>query len=189
MSNSTTTTYVESNEIQVGVKREKTSGMNYVSWYRMYAQQKIYKDLVLTERLNLKSSMIWGCQWDQIMIWMKSVSSKHINSTYTGKFYVTNSVSMGNFGIIDDVSDVWEDEYSFAPTGYSEDWKVKNVFDLAGNVIESTLETYFPTFNSYRVWRGSGYGNTTEGTTRVDCRGYEDNPSKGSVFGSRSVLY
>ena len=79
---------------RVTIIRGTTTGINSVNWYRMYAQQKAYKNVVLTESASATSSMIWGSQWDQIMIWMKSVPSKYTDSKYTGKFYVTNSVSM-----------------------------------------------------------------------------------------------
>ncbi len=178
MSNSTTTTYAESNKIQVGVKRGTTEGINKVTWYRMYAQQKIYKEKALTESENVTSSMIWGSQWDQIMIWMKEVENKAKSS-----YYVINSLTMGNYGTSDD-----EDESTAEPaaTGNSENYKVKNVFDLAGNVRDWTLEAYL-TYD--RVDRGGGYGNTNTTYTRADVRRYSYPDGSYSSYGSRSTLY
>ena len=92
----------------------------------------------LSKSNNVKSSMIWGSQWDQIMIWMKGIENT-VNST-NGQYYVTNAVGMGNYGNISGVDDGWSNEDESAPTGYQENYKVKNIFDLAGNVYDWTLE-------------------------------------------------
>ena len=178
MSNSTTTTYAESNKIQVGVKRGTTEGINKVTWYRMYAQQKIYKEKALTESENITSSMIWGSQWDQIMIWMKEVENEAKSS-----YYVINSLTKGNYGTSDD-----EDESTAEPaaTGNSENYKVKNVFDLAGNVRDWTLEA---NDTSYRVDRGGYCDGTHTSYTRADNRNDYYPYYSNSYDGSRSTLY
>ena len=178
MSNSTTTTYAESNKIQVGVKRGTTEGINKVTWYRMYAQQKIYKEKALTESENVTSSMIWGSQWDQIMIWMKEVENEAKSS-----YYVINSLTMGNYGTSDD-----EDESTAEPaaTGNSENYKVKNVFDLAGNVRDWTLEA---NYTHGRVSRGGYYDDTYTTYTRAGYRSDSGPHNSSSYYGSRSTLY
>ena len=118
---------------KVKIVRGTTDGINTVDWYRMYAQQKSYRSL--TEISSSRtSSMIWGSQWDQIMIWMKEVENEAKKS-----FYVLNALGMGNYGTDDD-SD--SDTTAPAPTGNLDNYKVKNVFDLAGNVNDWTLEAY-----------------------------------------------
>ena len=77
----------------VKVLKGSTNGINNVSWYRMYAQQKKYKSLKLTNSTNTRSSMIWGSQWSQILIWMKNEPNT------SGGYYITNSVGMANLGI------------------------------------------------------------------------------------------
>ena len=116
---------------KVTIVRGTTGGINNVDWYRMYAQQKAYRNLAEISS-SRTSSMIWGSQWDQIMIWMKEVENEAKNS-----FYVVNSLGMGNYGTADD-SDT--STSAPAPTGNSDKYKVKNVFDLAGNVDDWTLE-------------------------------------------------
>ena len=113
----------------IKVVKGTTNGINKVDWYRMYAQQKNYAKNKFGETAKTKSSMIWGSQWDQIMIWMKEVKNGE-------NYYITNSVGMGNFGTGDDDTD------TSAPvvTGNREAYKVKNIFDLAGNVYDWTLE-------------------------------------------------
>ncbi len=139
MSDSTTTTYDVSNEIQVGVKKGTTNGINSVTWYRMYAQQKSYSNLALTQS-GVTSSMIWGSQWDQIMIWMRGTRNESQSS-----YYVINAVGMGNYGVAD--ADDYDDTSNPAETGY---YDVKNIYDLAGNVYDWSLEAYN---TSYRVLR------------------------------------
>ena len=114
----------------IKVVKGTTNGINNVDWYRMYAQQKNYDDLKLTKSNNVKSSMIWGSQWDQIMIWMKDIEN---GENY---YYITNSAGMGNFNL-SGVDDGYDDPNNPAETGC---FDVKNIFDLAGNVYDWTLE-------------------------------------------------
>ena len=118
----------------VKVVKGTTNGINNVDWYRMYIQQKNYDDLKLSNSTNVKSSMIWGSQWDQIMIWMREV--QNTVDTTNGNYYITNSVGMGNFGI----GDVDTSTLEPVATGNIEAYSVRNVYDLAGNVYEWTLE-------------------------------------------------
>ena len=120
-------------ENTIKVVKGTTNGINNVNWYRMYAQQKNYAKNKFGETAKTKSSMIWGSQWDQIMIWMKDEKNKT-----NGKFYITNAVGMGKFSYIT-VSDGYKKYDSLANTGY---FDVKNIFDLAGNVSDWTLEVY-----------------------------------------------
>ena len=120
---------------QITVIKGTTTGINNVNWYRMYAQQKSYSNLALTNSTSTTSSMIWGSQWDQIMIWMKEV--KNTVNTDNGEYYVTNAVGMGNYGVAD--VDDYPDKTNPAETGC---YDVKNIYDLAGNIYDWTLEAH-----------------------------------------------
>ena len=168
MSNSTTENYIASNRIQVSSKRNTTNGIGDVTWYKMYAQQKIYSELALESKTT--SSMIWGSQYDQIMIWMKGEKSSDQASS-RGKYYVTNGAGKGNYGTI---SGVENDVYSgIAPTGSQDIYSIKNIFDLAGNVFEWSLEA---SMTAFRVERGGSYYDTDAYYTRPDDR-YSQRPS------------
>ena len=182
MSNSTTENYIASNRIQVSSKRNTTNGIAIVTWYRMYAQQKIYSELALESKTT--SSMIWGSQYDQIMIWMKEEKSSD-QAPSRGKYYVTNGAGKGNYGTI---SGVKNDVYSvIAPTGSQDPYSTKNIFDLAGNVWEWSLEAGG---NVSRVLRGGGYDDTVDSCTRPDYRSSYFGPSfSDSNLGSRLTLY
>ena len=182
-----------SNNIQDETNKIKvvrgTTKISMVNWYRMYAQQKAYRNL--TEISNTRtSSMIWGSQWDQIMIWMRDVPSKFKNTTYTGNYYLTNAAGMGNYGTINGVDDEWTSTLLPAATGYSDKYKVKNIFDLAGNVNEWTLEAGDTNF---RVNRGGCFFDATDvGRVKSSYRIFYDNYypyTSSSYLGTRTTLY
>ena len=153
---------------------------NFINWYRMYAQQKNYSNLA---NITATSSMIWGSQWDQIMIWMKDVD----NISQSSK-YVVNSIGMGNFGTISGVDDGWSSISAPAPTGYQEIYKVKNVYDLAGNVFDWTAGAIF---DHGRFYRGGYYAETTsQSIPSAEGRCYITFPYGSKTHdGSRSTLY
>ena len=116
----------------VNIVKGTQEGINDVTWYKMYEGQKEYKQANIGSKSTTTSSMIWGSQWDQIMIWMKDVEN-----TAKKSYYIINSLTMGNFGTSDDSTS------GLADTGF---YSVKNIYDLAGNVYDWTLEadtTYF----------------------------------------------
>ena len=167
---------------KVTVVRGTSTGITSVNWYRMYAQQKNYAKLAFGNTTIATSSMIWGSQWDQIMIWMKNV--KNTINTTNGEYYILNAVGMGNYSI--DETGTEKTTKALESTGNSENYKVKNVYDLAGNVYDSTLEA---SRTKVRVLRGGCYDNTSSSYTRADLRvSYSPNGSN-PYRGSRSTLY
>ena len=171
---------------QVASKKGTTSGISTgITWYGMYANQSLYSKNIL-KNLNSKttktSSMIWGSQYDQIMIWMKNVEND--KETTRGKYYVTNGAGKGNYGRIDGVTN---DNYSYeAPTGSQDAYKVKNIYDLAGNVYEWILEACN---TDLRVLRGGYYLYTNAYYTRPDNRSGCYPIRSDSGDGSRLTLY
>ena len=148
----------------------------------MYAQQKLYSELALESKTT--SSMIWGSQYDQIMIWMKEEKSSD-QAPSRGKYYVTNGAGKGNYGAI---SGVKNDVYSrVAPTGSQDAYSTKNIFDLAGNVFEWSLEAS----DTYtRVGRGGYFSDTPAYNTRPAYRDDYCYPTRSNSFsGSRLTLY
>lgn len=121
--------------------------------------------------------MISGSQWYQIMIWMKEVEN-NIDTT-KGKYYISNATGKGYYSYI-------------TSTGSKDAYAVKNIFDLAGNVYEFTLEAnlYFQgDFHGTRIFR-SGVGYTAgEKNYSPTARDFTPPTNAISVFGSRFVLY
>ncbi len=95
------------------------------------------------------STLIYGAQWDTAL--------KFIGEYGGNKEYATNSTGMGNYnGTVEgDPTDATP-----ATSGSSDTFRQKNIYDMAGNVYEWTMEKY----SIYRVHRGgdcydSGSGN------------------------------
>ena len=175
------------NTNQVASKKGTTRGIDHVTWYRMYARQSLYSNEVLKNvNTNIQttktSSMIWGSQYDQIMIWMKNVENDQEKTR--GKYYVTNGAGKGNYGTI---SGVTNDNYSeVAPTGSQDAYRVKNIYDLAGNVYEWSLEA---SDHYHRVHRGGCYSTTDADSTRPVYRSGCPPTTSYSSVGSRLTLY
>ena len=128
-----------------------TTGISDVTWYRMYAQQKKY-----AENKNLtsvKSSMIQGAAYDQVMKFVEN-GTRPDGGTYTIKTYG----NVGHGKLNEDPPfrstpyQTGERDYATNHTGttpYND--KVKNIYDLEGNVLIWTTEARS---TNYRVSRG-----------------------------------
>lgn len=139
------------------------------SWYYIYNKQK-YEYL---GNNNLQSYTIWGCQYDQIMIWMKDIRNDSKNAEYP--FYIIDSTDMGYYNETGGFNTIKR------KTGF---YPVKGIYDLAGNAAEFTMEIYD---KNNRVFRGNNvYSNGTEAPASKKI-GYV--PSVNYPFGSRFVLY
>ena len=107
---------------------------------------------------EINSHLIYGIEWDSILQWMIS-SSAIISSTENGKTkkielsdVESDSRSWGNYS--NALGDAAINSGISQPTGTSEYWKVNNIYDFAGNVLELTQEKY--SNNALYVCRG-GY--------------------------------
>ena len=88
---------------------------------------------------SVTSTLIYGVQWDAIMQFIDSGYKNEDGTLYEKNSFVANSTGKGNY------------TGSLLPTGSSSDYAVKNIYDLAGNVGEWTMESYSTDF---RVNRG-----------------------------------
>lgn len=148
-------------------------GVTFVNWHQMYAYQNIYAEQAGLSTMN--SNMIWGSQWDQIMIWMKEVPN---TTSYAGTtpFYVINSQGMGNYQTGEGGTG------ELQKTGY---YEVKNVYDLAGNVIDWTLEAKG---NDVREGRGGGHDGT-DSEPYASWRTDDGRGAVGLMVGTRFTIY
>ena len=91
--------------------------------------------------------MIWGSLWDRTLIWLAETNAT--SGGVNGKSYsqLCDSSSWGNYWIDDGSSTTGTQR----PTGSNEAWKANNIYDLAGNVLELTIEA---TRNDERIDRG-----------------------------------
>ena len=110
--------------VRTGSIVRSNSGVNPMynrTWYNMYAMQSAYA--TDNSIAGISSGMIWGSEWDQAMIWMKDVQNPNAGN----KPYILDATGMGNYSV------------SRNNTGVN-DYKAKNIFDMAGNVRDWTLE-------------------------------------------------
>lgn len=116
---------------------------------------------------SVTSTLIYGVQWDAIMQW---IDPGYKTGTCSSDSFVVNSIDKGNY------------TGNIALTGSSNNYMVNNIYDLAGNVDEWTMES----FSAYgRNCRGSAFSYNSP----VSSRGF-GMPGVGSdVTGFRVALY
>lgn len=151
-----------------GEKTQSKSGvvpMSTINWYSMYQKQKLYTSD--NNIISVNASMIWGSTWDQIMIFMRDVP----NPNSSNRPYVLYSTGMGVFSA------------SRANTGSNNNYKAKNIYDMAGNMWECIMEANNTTG---RVLRGGGYSASTVPT---NYRTYGSPINGYAHYGSRLILY
>ena len=126
----------------VSKKGEGDKSTNSVTWYTMYRMQKeLYSN---NENNSVVSSMIWGCEWDATLRWLQKSSKEEV------KNYVIDSSQKGNYGTGNIIA-----------TGSNENYKINNIYDLAGNLFEWTLEA---TPSNNRTIRGGSFALAHSGS-------------------------
>lgn len=150
------------------VYKSKNQGAGAVELSRgMYSDSSQY---------GVVSHLVYGIEWDATMYYMKDV--KNINNSNLK--YIINSNKMGGYS------------KTLQLTGENDNYKVKNIFDLAGNVMEYTMEVRYHVDNSVndvRLLRGGDfntYGNYYPASSRFNGGG----PSNCfETMGFRIALY
>ena len=118
------------------------------TWYAMYKKSKKLKGA----NKQVETGMIWGSQWDRTLMWLVESKSKSIaeicdDSTSWGNYSnatFTYTNSSGGTSTKSNGSQIR------IPTGSADYTKANNIYDLAGNVYDWTLEAY----TYYRGYRG-----------------------------------
>ncbi len=130
---------------------------------------------------SVKSTLCYGVQWDAVMRWMKDIENPYV----PGKTYVQNSTGMGwykdnsNGNLKNTGTDIGSGENNKSN-------KVKNIYDMAGNVFECTMEALGI---DHRVDRGGHYSDDAS-LSPVSLR-YGANGPEGafSAYGFRIAVY
>ena len=142
------------------------------TWYEMYKKCKELKG----SNNKVETGMIWGSQWDRTLMWL-------VESKDKTKEQICDSRDWGNYS--NSTGEAEEGSGTKRPTGYSESWKANNIYDLAGNVYDWTMEARSSVI---RVLRGGSYYNN--GTNSPASYRYNNNPTySNSRGGCRGVLY
>ncbi len=122
-----------SQEEAVVVKNNSDVGNQ--TWYTMYSKAK-----KIALNSNVRSTMIWGSQWDAVMRWMYNSGNEEKQK------YTYDSTGKGNYN--------GTNGNQLIATGSNENYKVNNIYDMAGNVFDWTIEI---DNNNYRVNRGGNW--------------------------------
>ena len=141
-----------------------------VNWYYMYQNSK-----KVAANNNVVSTMIWGSMWDRALIWLTETGEK----TYKE---ITNSTTWGNYS--NSTGAAATNSGSKQPTGTNEAWKANNIYDLAGNVWDWTIEA---SSTNYRVRRGGSYDSGSRYPS--SGRGYNIPSGTDSSGGTRLAFY
>ena len=117
---------------------------------------------------NVKSTLCYGVQWDAVM---NFIDNKYVNGNAEG--YVKNSENQGN------------NTGNIAKTGDQETYAVKNIYDMAGNVLEWIMEAFD---TDGRVYRG-GYYDYSGDNYPASYRFYDIPGIRSVSIGFRVTLY
>ena len=145
------------------------------NWYNLY---KACQNVV-TEKNNVKSTMIYGVQWDATMDWITATKFQGDRSKVD-----EDSSSWGNYNDSSGNADV-EGAGLVQNTGYSDYWKANNIYDLAGNCWEWTQEAYS---TNVRIRRGGSYPSSGSNAP-ASYRGSSSPFGSDSNLSSRATLY
>ena len=155
-----------SQEEAVVVKNNSDTGSQ--TWYTQYNKSK-----GVAANSNVTTSMIWGCQWDAVMRWMYNSGDEE------KKTYTYDSTGKGNYAGTQGSTN------KAIPTGSNDTYAVNNIYDMAGNVSDWTIEA---DDTSFRVLRGGNY-NSNVSYPPASIRGHNYPTYSDGRVGSRLALY
>ena len=130
---------------------------NYITWTDAKSRsQEMYAD----DNYGVVSTLCYGVEWDAVLRFIKDIFNvtdstswgnytASENFTFIGEYYTSSDDSWKS-----DVSTKGNGESKLLQTGASEHNKAKNIYDLAGNVGDWTME---PTSRNGRIFRGGDF--------------------------------
>ena len=143
---------------EVAVVQKGNTNIASQTWYAMYEKCKTLND----NNNNIETGMIWGNQFDRTLIWLMECNAENPETGKSKEEVISDSTSWGNYynatfqytnssGVTATKN---ENSSTRIPTGSTEYTKANNIYDLAGNVFDWTMEAVL---TSYRVMRGGCY--------------------------------
>ena len=134
------------------VVRKSNTDIHSQNWYTMYKKCKNLRK----DNKNIETGMIWGSQWDRTLMWLIESGNKtkeeiSVDSTNWGNFNESEFEYINEYG-----SKVTKKSGAIAriPTGSTEYTKANNIYDLAGNMAEWSMES-----SSYGRKSGGAWNN------------------------------
>ena len=133
------------------------------NWYKLnlFQDSERYEKNPYYNTASVKSSMIWGSQWDGMLNYILKGEDKEKVTIQTG-----------------------EQKNIQSNSGQDETDKINNIYDIGSNVYEWTQEA---SATNYRIYRGGSYDSTTK--ARPDTRTNIIPTEQGPALGSRIGLY
>ena len=124
----------------------------------MYEKSKTLSD----NNNNIETGMIWGNQFDRTLMWLMECNAKDETTGKSKEEVISDSTSWGNYS------------------------NANNIYDLAGNVFDWTMEACD---TNYRVPRGGYYSsNGTLGPASHRIT-YSSPAGSFSNYGTRATFY
>jgi len=125
-----------------------TSHTGYVWNYITYTDARTYSENMATsygyDTSKVLTHLITATQWDTSLEWINDTGKSVTDGRTWGNHVDSQSpANVTGFG-------------SIQTSGFSENWKANNIYDLSGNIWEWTNELYY----SARSDRGGGYSNS-----------------------------
>ena len=167
----------------VAVVQKGNTNISNQTWYTMYNKCKTLSD----ENNNIETSMIWGNQFDRTLMWLiesgeKTKEEVISDSTSWGNYYNATFTYINSSG---STATKNQNSNTRIPTGSTEYTKANNIYDLAGNVHDWTMEAYS---SVSRVRRGGYYSNIGD-SYPASSRSGSGPASSSSYLGCRVSLY
>lgn len=130
---------------------------------------------------NVTSTLCYGVQWDAALNFIDPnyITNAEIGSPNCAEnSYVRDSSGYGNYSDSDSTNNPGQ-------TGAKDEYSIKNIYDMAGNVREWVMES---NNGSFRCYRGGCYSNS--GTTYPASKRYNSYPERAyTTLGFRICLF
>ena len=134
---------------------------------------------------SVHSTLIYGVQWDAIM---NFIDSNYITNATIGNpncatnSFVRNSRGRGNYNENENTNS-WKGNVTIC--GSSDSYRINNIYDLAGNVYDWTMEAFS---TGSRVFRGGNFGGSGS-YYPASYRNHSSPDDDDEIIGFRVALY
>ena len=161
--------------------------ITYQTWYTMYKKCKTLSN----NNNNVVTGMAWGNQWDRTLMWLMECNAEDSEKGKSKAEVISDSTSWGNYSNATftytnssgNTATKNQNSGVTIPTGSTDYTKANNIYDLAGNVTEWTMDAR----SSFgRCLHGGGFSLTG---TYVPAKDRNSNGPNNGSYGSRAMLY